>query len=130
MKDSYDAIADTYASNFTKPEDPLRLGYLRTLFEHIQKGGKDEADVLELGCGAGLPATKFMLLNEKPVVRVIGNDLSTTQIDIARSNLAGHEERLTLLDGDMLALSFPEETFDAVTGCRWFICTNSAQNTH
>jgi ubiquinone/menaquinone biosynthesis C-methylase UbiE len=118
MKDSYDAIADTYAAKFTKPEDPLRLGYLRALFEHLRTSANNKADVLELGCGAGVPATKFMLLNEKPVVHVTGNDLSTAQISLARSNLAGYEERLTLLDGDMLALSFPEETFDAVTGCR------------
>jgi ubiquinone/menaquinone biosynthesis C-methylase UbiE len=45
-----------------------------------------------------------------------GNDLSTTQLGRARSNLAGFEDRLTLKDGDMLSLNFADSTFDAVTG--------------
>jgi ubiquinone/menaquinone biosynthesis C-methylase UbiE len=116
MKESYDAIADTYASQFTKEDDPLRLGYLRKLFEHLQASAKDAATVLELGCGAGVPATKFMLQNDNPSIHVTGNDLSTTQINLARSNLTEYKGRLTLMDGDMLSLSFPDATFDAVTG--------------
>ena len=71
---------------------------------------------LELGCGSGIPATKVMLSNQKPLINVTGNDLSNTQINLARSNLAGYEERLTHLEGDMLSLSFSDSTFDAVTG--------------
>ena len=116
MKESYDAIADTYGAQFTKADDPIRLGYLRQLFEHLRASEKDVANVLELGCGAGIPATKFTLQNDKPLINVTGNDLSTTQLNLARSNLTGYEKRLTLLDGDMLSLSFPDATFDAVTG--------------
>ncbi|KAF2830407.1 S-adenosyl-L-methionine-dependent methyltransferase [Ophiobolus disseminans] len=116
VKESYDAIADTYASQFTKADDPIRLGYLRRLFQHLESNANNEAGILELGCGAGIPATKFMLQNEKPLIHVIGNDLSTSQLDLARKNLAGYEDRLTLLDGDMLSLSFPDSTFDAVSG--------------
>jgi 2-polyprenyl-3-methyl-5-hydroxy-6-metoxy-1,4-benzoquinol methylase len=63
VKDSYDAIADTYAAQFTNAEDPARLGYIQQLIEKLQATKKREVDVLELGCGAGIPATKFMLQN-------------------------------------------------------------------
>ena len=50
------------------------------------------------------------------MMSVTGNDLSTAQLDLARKNLAGYEDRLTLVEGDMLGLAFPAGTFDAVTG--------------
>ena len=116
LKSSYDAIADTYNAEFTTPDDPVRLHYLNTLLEHLPKDGQQTASVLELGCGAGVPATKHLLQVEKPVMSVTGNDLSTAQLDLARKNLAGYEDRLTLVEGDMLGLAFPAGTFDAVTG--------------
>jgi ubiquinone/menaquinone biosynthesis C-methylase UbiE len=109
-------MAETYATHFTTDDDPARLGYIQHLIEHMKNSGKSAVDVLELGCGAGIPATKFMLRNKEPSFRVTGNDLSSTQLNQARSNLAGFEDRLKLVEGDMLSLSFPDSTFDAVTG--------------
>ncbi|KAF2036469.1 S-adenosyl-L-methionine-dependent methyltransferase, partial [Setomelanomma holmii] len=114
VKESYDATAQEYATKFTKADDPVRLGYLRHLIARLQY--KDKANILELGCGAGIPATKFVLQNEKPIIHVTGNDISTAQLNLARSNLADYKDRLTLQEGDMLALSFLDATFDAVTG--------------
>lgn len=116
LKESYDAMAETYAARFTKEDDPVRLGYIRHLIEQLNTSGTNEASVLELGCGTGIPATKFMLQNDKPRFHVTGNDLSTTQIKLAHENLAGFKDRLTLAEGDMLSLDFPDSTFDAVTG--------------
>ena len=42
--------------------------------------------------------------------------LSTTQLDLAGKALAAYKDRLVLVPGDMLALSFPDHSFDAVTG--------------
>jgi ubiquinone/menaquinone biosynthesis C-methylase UbiE len=114
VKESYDATAKEYAARFTKADDPVRLGYLRRLVQLLQE--KDTAKMLELGCGAGIPATRFVLQNEKPIIHVTGNDISAAQLDLARSNLADYEDRLDLLEGDMLALAFPDSTFDVVTG--------------
>jgi ubiquinone/menaquinone biosynthesis C-methylase UbiE len=114
VKESYDATAKEYAARFTKADDPVRLGYLRRLVQLLQD--KDTAKMLELGCGAGIPATRFVLQNEKPIIHVTGNDISAGQLDLARSNLADYEDRLDLLEGDMLALAFPDSTFDVVTG--------------
>ncbi|KAF1845261.1 S-adenosyl-L-methionine-dependent methyltransferase [Cucurbitaria berberidis CBS 394.84] len=116
MKDSYDAIAETYAAQFTTADDPIRLDYLKRLVSQLQLTGRDAGDILELGCGAGVPATKFLLQMDNPTVHVTGNDISTSQLDRARSNLAQYGKRLTLVEGDMLSLSFPNDSFDAVTG--------------
>ncbi|KAF2628872.1 S-adenosyl-L-methionine-dependent methyltransferase [Macroventuria anomochaeta] len=116
LKSSYDAIADTYNANFTKPDDPVRLHYLNLLLSRLKANNDYSASVLELGCGAGVPATKHLLEVERPVIHVTGNDLSTSQLDLARKNLAEYDDHLTLVEGDMMALSFPEQTLDAVTG--------------
>jgi SAM-dependent methyltransferase len=116
MKASYDAIAEKYNKEFYKVDDPLRKDYLGRLVAHLQSNGNDTAKVLELGCGAGVPATKFLLDIEKPLFNITGNDISTAQLDLARSNLAQYTDRLTLVENDMLALSFSAATFDAITG--------------
>jgi ubiquinone/menaquinone biosynthesis C-methylase UbiE len=116
MKASYDAIAEKYNKEFYKVDDPLRKHYLSRLVAQLQSNGNDTAKVLELGCGAGVPATKFLLDSEKPLFNITGNDISTAQLDLARSNLAQYTDRLTLVEGDMLALSFPTATFNAITG--------------
>lgn len=116
LKSSYDAIADIYADSFTSPDDPVRLHYLGLLISRLQSSVADTASVLELGCGAGIPATKHVLSVEEPLIHVTGNDLSTAQLALARENLAKYNDRLTLIEGDMMSLAFPPATFDAVTG--------------
>ena len=116
LKNAYDAVADSYNTNFTKPDDPVRLHYLGLLLSHLKSNANKTATVLELGCGAGVPATKHLLELQDPVIHVTGNDLSTSQLDLARKNLAKYNERLTLVEGDMMELSFPEHSFNAVTG--------------
>lgn len=115
MKESYDTIAKLYATNYTEENEPLRLGYLKTLLEHVGAASPASANILELGCGSGVPATKFLLENEKPLISVTGNDISTSQLDLARSALAKYDDRLTLVEGDMLSLSFSDGSLDAVT---------------
>jgi SAM-dependent methyltransferase len=69
--------------------------------------------VLELGCGHGLPVTQKLLSH--PNFSVTANDLSSAQLALARTNLQPDPpSRLTLLEGDMLALDFPPASLDAV----------------
>ncbi|USP81550.1 uncharacterized protein yc1106_08824 [Curvularia clavata] len=114
VKASYDAIADTYNAVFTNPNEAIRLDYLGRLLTKLSS--QTTANVLELGCGAGVPATKFLLERSNPVFHVTGNDISTSQLNLARANLSAYEDRLTLVESDMLSLSFPPASFDAVTG--------------
>jgi SAM-dependent methyltransferase len=64
------------------------------------------ADVLELGCGAGLPTTR--LLAER--FSVTGVDISARQLELARRAVP----TATLLHADMASVSFPPRRFDGV----------------
>lgn len=115
IKETYDALADEYAAQYTESNEPLRLGFLRRLIEQIGASEQEKASLLELGCGSGVPATKFMLEIEKPQFKVTGNDISSSQLNLARRSLAKYADRLELVEADMLSLSFPNEAFDAVS---------------
>ncbi|KAI0379188.1 S-adenosyl-L-methionine-dependent methyltransferase [Hypomontagnella monticulosa] len=121
LKSSYDAIAPKYNA-WTAQHSELRLDYLEKLFKLLPAPGpSQQPHFLELGCGAGDPVTRKLL--SYPGAHVTANDLSTTQVELARSNLLGDTEgnsasagRLTLVEGDMMKLSFPDQSFDAVFG--------------
>ncbi|KAF7341736.1 S-adenosyl-L-methionine-dependent methyltransferase [Mycena sanguinolenta] len=82
-----------------------RMGYIADLVKKLPAG----ADVLELGCGAGVPATQVLIEHG---LNVTGNDISAAQIALARI----HVPKATLIQGDMLGLDFAPGTFDAVLG--------------
>ena len=118
MKSTYDAIAHTYNAKLGTDLDHIRLDYLTRLLALLSETGKDEVSVLELGCGAGIPSTKTLLDNAHPSIRVTANDLSTSQLDLARQYLADHVQtgKVQLVQGDMLSLEFLPRSLDAVTG--------------
>jgi len=121
MKASYDAIAPTY-SEWTIPHSTTRLHYLDQLLDHLPTttaANSIPVSVLELGCGNGVPVTQKLL--SYPNFSVTANDLSGAQLALARAHLLPDPPgpahgRLTLLEGDMLALDFQPATFDAVAG--------------
>ncbi|KAF2133095.1 methyltransferase [Dothidotthia symphoricarpi CBS 119687] len=107
LKDSYDAIASQY-NEWTIPHSTTRLHFLDQLLNRLPI---TTTSVLELGCGHGVPVTQKLLSH--PNFTVTANDLSSAQIALARNTLLPNH-RLTLLEGDMLALNFPLATFDAI----------------
>ncbi|KAI1146687.1 methyltransferase [Nemania diffusa] len=125
LKASYDAMADTY-NEWTIPHSKQRMDYLERALEHLkpeaQPGGRALA-FLELGCGCGLPVTQ-RLLSHAAGARVIANDLSDTQISLARTNLLSGSaaaaddptlsRRLELVPGDMTKLDFADGSLDLV----------------
>ena len=66
-----------------------------------------DAVVLDVGCGAGVPFTRW--LSER--FHVTGVDLSEEQLKLARQNVP----RANFLQQDMTALNLPSQSFDAVT---------------
>ncbi|RDW56854.1 hypothetical protein BP5796_12921 [Coleophoma crateriformis] len=115
LKASYDAIAPKY-NEWTVPHSTTRLHYLEQLLGRLPS---TPVSVLELGCGQGVPVTQKLLSH--PNFSVTANDLSGGQLALARASLLPDPPgpahgRLTLLEGDMLALDFPPATFDAVVG--------------
>jgi SAM-dependent methyltransferase len=101
VADGYDAIAETYRDWAEAVVWP-RVEWLALLEAQLADG----SDVLELGCGAGVPVTRRLAERH----RVTAVDLSPRQVELARSNAPA----ATVLEGDALALELPEASFDAV----------------
>jgi len=98
----YDAVAEHYLIWSARITDDPRLHYLAEFDRRLPDG----AQVLELGCGAGVPCTAKLAERHD----VLGVDLSQHQIDLARATVpAARFEK-----ADMTALDFPDGSFDGV----------------
>jgi ubiquinone/menaquinone biosynthesis C-methylase UbiE len=98
----YDRVAESYLAT-KDPRGPLVLPAL----EEIVLGLPPDSAVLNLGCGAGVPATLW--LAERGFC-VTGVDLSEKQLDLARKLVPG----ATFIKADMTELDLGSETFDAI----------------
>ncbi|KAI0025582.1 hypothetical protein F4780DRAFT_775031 [Xylariomycetidae sp. FL0641] len=123
LEKSYDSIAPVY-NEWTQSHTQERLHFLEQACGHLDAAaaaasGARPLRFLELGCGCGLPVTA-RLLAAYPAATVVANDLSGTQIALARANLAAEAQpggRLDLRRGDMMDLAFAAdgaERFDLV----------------
>jgi len=102
VESSYDRMAEHYL--VTKDlRDPLALGALEDLASLLPS----EAAVLDLGCGAGVPVTRW--LADRGFV-VTGVDVSAKQLELARTNVPEG----TFFKADMTEVVFGPETFAAV----------------
>jgi SAM-dependent methyltransferase len=98
----YDAIALRYAEWAGSVRSPT-LEWLRALDAHLPDG----SDVLDLGCGRGVPATRELARRH----RVTGVDLSAVQLALARH----HVPEASFVRGDAVELDVAAASFDAVT---------------
>ena len=69
--------------------------------------------LLDVGCGIGLQAL-VMAKWTGPTGKVVGTDISTVMIDIAKSRTAGSGYPLEFLTADAAAQPFPDQSFDAI----------------
>ena len=113
----YDEIAERYLDWSLESDWPGRRCYL----DHLLAALPDCADVLELGCGAGLPATRALL---DAGHRVTAVDISAGQLELARRNVP--EARL--VKADMADLDPPAASFDAV--CAFYSLTHVPRELH
>jgi SAM-dependent methyltransferase len=104
VADGYDQIAERYLTWSALDPSPERMRYLAQLIDLLPAG----AEVLELGCGAGVPVTQALAEHG----RVTGVDISAEQIALAERLVPG----ATFIQADMTELDFPAESFDAVVG--------------
>jgi cyclopropane fatty-acyl-phospholipid synthase-like methyltransferase len=102
VAEGYDAMAERYFAWSDLRPSPTRLRYLAIALELIPPG----SNVLELGCGAGIPMTAALAEGRT----VAGVDISSTQLDLARRNVPG----ATFLQADMTTVAFEPARFDAV----------------
>jgi ubiquinone/menaquinone biosynthesis C-methylase UbiE len=108
VKRSYNQIAPAYLS-FTLSRSSPRLRYLDRLLRTLSPG----SNVLELGCGAGVPVTQTLCQHEN-VGTVIANDISERQIELARERCLQWSDKLEFISGDMMALDFEEGQFHGI----------------
>ncbi|MCD6225755.1 class I SAM-dependent methyltransferase [bacterium] len=104
VEKSYDQIAEEYLRRFRLDSDANKhtLKYLKLLIKLLPQNSK----ILDLGCGAGIPATKILA----PFHEVIGVDISEKQIQLARKNTP----EAKFIKADMLEIDFPVNSFDAI----------------
>jgi ubiquinone/menaquinone biosynthesis C-methylase UbiE len=108
IKKAYDDIAGVYL-DWTQPSHQRRLSYVDALLQHLDPAKpKLQVNILELGCGAGVPCTQ--LLSSRGY-NVTANDISDAQIALARDRLP---QSVNLIQGDMMQLQFSPQQFDAV----------------
>jgi len=97
----YDAIAARYLE--WSSGSRVRLHYLGKLLHLLPPGG---GEVLELGCGAGLPVSRALAKR----CRLTGVDISPVQVNRARRTVPAG----TFLCADMMAIALPPAHFDVV----------------
>jgi predicted TPR repeat methyltransferase len=103
----YDAIALRYAEWAGQITSPV-LKWLRDLDARLPDG----ANVLELGCGRGVPGTRELARRH----RVTGVDISAVQIELARH----HVPEASFVHADALELDIAPGSLDAVVALHIF----------
>jgi SAM-dependent methyltransferase len=102
VADGYDAIAERYYAWSDARPSATRRRWLARALELIPEG----SDVLDLGCGAGVPMTRALAVGR----RVMGVDISARQVELARAAVP----EATFIKADMSALDLPPDSLDAV----------------
>ena len=100
VKNGYNKMAEKYLASRVVVED-VSL-FLKEFASMI----KEKDKVLDIGCGAGIPDTKF--LSKK--FEVIGIDFSEKQIELAKQNVPNAK----FICKDMTELDFPENYFGGI----------------
>ena len=103
----YDAIALRYAEWAGQVKSPA-LEWLRDLDARLSDG----SDVLELGCGRGVPGTRELARRH----RVTGVDISAVQIELARH----HVPEASFVHADAAELDVAAGSLDAVVALYFF----------
>jgi len=114
VKEGYDTIAAKYLASRSKDSEDVRL--LEELVPRLTKGAK----ILDAGCGAGVPVTQWL----SRFFEVIGVDISEEQIRLARQLVP----QARFVCGDMTALPFPPNSFDAI--CSYYAIIHVPREEH
>lgn len=98
----YDRLAERYLAW----GQAIRGDPRERMLERFADGLVDGARVLELGCGAGVPSTRWLAGR----FEVVGIDISARQIDLARGNVP----EAAFIHGDFTDHRFADGSFDGV----------------
>ena len=114
VKAGYNAIASEYLG--TRREDSEDVQLLRELVKLLSRGAR----MLDAGCGAGVPVTRFL----SRFFEVTGVDFAEEQIQLARQLVP----QARFLCQDITELSFPDRYFDAI--CSYYTIIHIPREKH
>ena len=100
VEEGYNKIAEDYYSH-------RNLNKFNNELDEFSSLLPENAHVLDVGCGAGIPTAKY--LTERGI-KVTGIDLSDTMLNLARDNLPSTK----FIKMDMNELEFNENTFEGI----------------
>ena len=98
----YDNIAEQHEKWASSVRIEERAKYTALLLEQLPEG----SDILELGCGTGVPTTQQLAVK----FAVTGVDISAKQVELARQKVP----TARFIHSDMIQLDFPAGSFDAI----------------
>lgn len=101
VRESYNQIANVYH----KQRDKFKNDDILNSFASILSSG---SEVLDVGCGAGVPVAQFLV---KTDFKVTGVDISSSMVELARKNVP----EATFFEMDMKKLEFEDRRFDGIT---------------
>lgn len=123
VADAYNVLAEPYLkwkeSNDSKVGEQglqYQFNHFLQLLERISKNS-DNTQVLELGCGAGVPWTDMAARCLRSTGHITAVDISQAQIDLASQYLLQSNTphgNITLLCQDVMNLRFEANHFDAI----------------
>jgi SAM-dependent methyltransferase len=104
VRDGYNLIAEQFMELVTQSRvsDP-RFAWI----DHLLRCLGDGSNVLDLGCGPGVPTAAGLAANGH---RVTGIDISSRQVELARANVPLGRFQV----GDALEIDFEPRSFDAI----------------
>jgi ubiquinone/menaquinone biosynthesis C-methylase UbiE len=106
VRRAYDEMAETYAAE--RSEDGRGMEILADFLDSLS----DEPCVLDAGCGQGTPVLRRLAAaTDTDAANPVGLDFSAGQLRLASENVPD----APLVRGDMTALPFRDDAFDAVT---------------
>ena len=103
VRQGYDKVSRAYRGDVYDPKDDP---YYDTCMEMLLRRLKPGSEILDLGCGCGIPATRDLAANHKAT----GVDISPVQIERARELVPDAE----FICQDMTTLEFPAKMFHGV----------------
>lgn len=108
-KDPFDQAKEfeEFAERYTKIRSTSLYDNQNILEKLSNKVNKSSSKVLDLGCGSGLPVTKFF---QDKVLELNGVDISKTMIEKAKINVPNANLRVC----DILDYQYPESYYDLV----------------
>jgi 2-polyprenyl-3-methyl-5-hydroxy-6-metoxy-1,4-benzoquinol methylase len=114
VKAGYNQIAERYLAERTTDSEDVRL-----LGDFIELLSSD-AEVLDAGCGAGIPISKRLAEH----FTVTGVDFSEAQIELAKKNVPNAK----FLCEDMTKLNFSDDIFDGI--CSYYAIIHIPREEH